>query len=87
MIAPELTIGLGAAMEDVVDLDGVERVARRRHPGARQDGVTTVRLEGEAVQQQLGDGLDGEGKIVVAPQRRVAVEGHGGDPEPVRVDT
>ena len=48
--------------------------------------LASVGLEGEPVEQQLRDRLDREEVFAVPDADLVAVDGHGGDGEPVGID-
>ena len=69
-----------------VERDRVERVAGRSDADLGEHGVTSVRLEREAVQQQFGHRLNGEVVVGITNREFDAVDGHRGDGELVGID-
>jgi hypothetical protein len=71
---------VGAVVALVEDY-GVEGVAARLHPHPLQDAPAPAGLQGEAVDEHLGDGLEGERQVVVPRGEDLAVRGREADRE------
>ncbi len=85
-IAPALTIGLNGRLLLVHRAIELNASPVGSTPTLLSTGSHAVVLERQAVDERLGDRLDGEGAAGVADLVDVAVGGDHGDAEPVRVD-
>jgi hypothetical protein len=62
---------------------GVEGVAARLDPDPPQDAFASAGLQGQTVDERLGDGLQRERQVVIPCHKNLAVRGRKADGEPL----